>query len=180
MALSVYEVVKGIYEAVKNKHHGAVDENGKKVEIGLKREEQPIVDQKVMDGFGIAMHGNVLMIKYHSVEPIRDLKQKKFEQEIERRIHEIKNYIVKEFNKITGTVLRLKEAGDISVLVETPNRVKIFVKGMMPFEVLNFKDQVDAVGAGTSEEKMKDILERNKKLMKGVKRPSNDTRGKVK
>ena len=29
MALSVYEVVKGISQAIANKHHGATDENGK-------------------------------------------------------------------------------------------------------------------------------------------------------
>jgi hypothetical protein len=174
MALSVYEVVKGIYEAINNKHHGAIDEKGKPVEIGLKREDQPIRDQRVMDGFGVAIHGNNLLIKYHSVEPIRDLQQKKFEKEVERRIEEIKSFIVKEFGKVTGSTLRLKEAGDINVLIETPNRMKVFVKAMKPFEILNLKG-VEGTNVPSTADKIKEIEERNKKLMKGVLKPKNKT-----
>ena len=177
MALTVYEVVKGIYEAVKNKHHGAIDENGKPVSIGLKREDQPIRDQRVMDGFGIAMHGPILMIKYHSFEPIRELAQKKFEKEVERRINEIKSYIQKEFNRVTGTALRLKDADDLHVLVETPNRVKILVKAQMAYEVLNLKDEVGIVANSSAEreQKLSEIEAANKKLVKGALKPKNRT-----
>ena len=82
MALTVYEVVRGISQAIANKHHGALDEDGDIQEIGLKREEQPIRDQKVMDGFGVVMHGDKLIIKYHSVEPIRELHQRSLKKKL--------------------------------------------------------------------------------------------------
>lgn len=174
MGLSVYQVVQGIYEAIKNKHHGARDENGKLVEIGLKREDQLITDQQVMDGFGVSMHGNLLIIKYHSVEPIASLHQKRFEKEVERRIDEIKRYIQKEFEKVTGSSLRLKESGDISILVESNNRVKIMVKAMMPYEVLNLKE-VAPVADTSPVEKIKEMDAYYKKLQP-KKRPLNDKR----
>lgn len=176
MPLSVYDVVKGISQAVANKHHGAIDSDGKLVEIGLKREDQPIRDQKVMDGFGVSMHGNMLVIRYHSVEPIRELHQKKFEKEVERRIESIKSYIVKEFNRHTQNTLRLKEVGEVSVLVETSNRMKAMVKAMRTFEVLNLKPTVLEVGNDPAApvEKLEKMTAYYKGLEKGKKRPSNE------
>jgi hypothetical protein len=179
MALTVYEVVKGIYAAIHNKHHGAIDEDGKLVEIGLKREDQPIKDQKVMDGFGIALHGNILMVKYHSVEPLANLHEKRFDREVEARIHDITKHIQKEFSKHTGASLRLKEVGDPKILVETGNRIKVMVKAQMAFEVLNLKD-LAVIGAPSdaAKQKIAEIEKYNKSLTKGKTKPTNVTRPK--
>lgn len=176
MALSVYDVVRGISQAVANKHHGAIDEKGKALEIGLKREDQPITDQRVMDGFGVSMHGNILLVRYHSVEPIQELHQKKFEKQVEGRIADIVSFIKKEFEKATGSTLRLKEAGEVKVLVESGNRVKVMVKAQMPYEILNLKDAVNPVGNKSSLEKLELIADTNKKLVKGALKPKNVTR----
>jgi len=173
MALSVYDIVKGISEAVANKHHGAIDENGEPVSIGLKREDQPIRDQKVMDGFGIALHGDKLIIKYHSVEPIRELHQKKFEKEVERRITDVKGFIVKQFSKITGSQLRLKEVGEISVLVETSNRMKAIVKAVMGYEVLNLKEVAPVAPSDIAKQNLERMDAYYKKLEKGKVKPQN-------
>lgn len=175
MALTVYEIVRGISEAIANKHHGATDENGELVEIGLKREEQPIRDQKVMDGFGVVLHGDKLIIKYHSVEPIRELHQKKFEKEVERRINDIKNYIVKEFSKHTGTSLRLKEVGTLSTLVETSNRMKAMIKAVMGYEVLNLKEVAPVAPDTHAKDKLEQMTAYYKKLEKGKLKPQNRT-----
>jgi hypothetical protein len=179
MALSVYDVVKGISQAIHNKHHGATGENGELVEIGLKREEQPLLDQRVMDGFGVSFHGNMLIIKYNSFEPLTNLHEKRFEKEVERRIGEVKAFIVKEFNKVTGQNLRLKEVGEVKVLVETGNRIKALVKAMMPFEVLNLKDVAvigePSVVAKGNLERMKQYFGKQEKMVKKAK-ASNVTR----
>lgn len=176
MALSVYEVVQGISQAIHNVHHGALNEKGEVQEIGLKREEQPITDQRVMDGFGVSMQGNLLILKYHSQEPIANLHQKRFEKEVERRIDDIKKFIQKEFEKHTGSSLRLKDAGDIKVLVETSNRVKAMIKAMMPYEILNLKDQVSVVGCSSCSSKLEEMDAYFKKLEKGKVKPKNDKR----
>jgi len=173
MALSIYDVVKGISQAIHNKHHGAIDANGELVEIGLKREDQPITDQRIMDGFGVSMQGNLLIIKYNSFEPLANLHEKRFEKEIERRMEEVKKFIVKEFSKVTGSNLRLKEVGEVKVLVETSNRIKALVKAMMPFEVLNLKE-VEPVGsrgnvATGNLEKMKEYFGKQEKMIKKAK-----------
>ncbi len=176
MALSVYEVVKGIAEAIHNKHHGARDENGELVEIGLKREDQPITDQRVMDGFGVSMHGNMLLIRYNSHEPLANLHEKRYEREIERRIEDIRKFIQKEFLKNTKNSLRLKETGEVKVVVESSNRVKAMIKAMMAYEVLNLKDKVGLVGCHSCTDKIEEIEARNKAMMKKVLKPRNVTR----
>jgi hypothetical protein len=175
MALTVYEVVRGISQAIANKHHGALDDKGNLQEIGLKREEQPIRDQRVMDGFGVVIHGDKLIIKYHSVEPIRELHQKKFEKEVERRVNDVKSYIMKEFQKHTGSALRLKEVGDMSVLVETSNRMKAMIKAVMGYEILNLKE-VAAVAPDThAVDKLAEMDAYYKKLEKGKLKVQNRT-----
>jgi len=173
MALSIYDVVKGISQAIHNKHHGAIDENGELVEIGLKREDQPIRDQRIMDGFGVTFHGNMLVLKYNSFEPLTNLHEKRFEKEVERRIEEVKKFIVKEFSKVTGQNLRLKEVGEIKVLVESGNRIKALVKAMMPYEILNLKG-TDVIGepsvvAKGNLTKMKEYFGKQEKMVKKVK-----------
>lgn len=176
MALSVYEVVRGISQAVHNKHHGAVDENGKLVEIGLKREDQPLKDQRVIDGFGVSMHGNLLLIRYNSHEPLANLHNKRFERELELRIEEIRKFIQKEFLKVTNTNLKLKETGEVKVLVESSNRVKAMIKAVMAYEVLNLKDKVGIVGCESCTTTLEEIEARNKAMMKKVLKPKNVTR----
>jgi hypothetical protein len=176
MALSAYEVVKGIYQAVANKHHGARNEKGEVQEIGLKRESQDPRNQQIMDGFGITIHGNLLLVKYHSVEPIRDLHQKKFEKEIERRIEEVKSFIVKEYSRLTKTSLKLREAGEIAILVETPNRMKAHVKAQMAYEIGNLKDVVAVGNEKASEQKHEERVKASEKLVKGALKPKNAPR----
>lgn len=176
MALTVYQVVQGISQAVHNKHHGATDTDGKLVEIGLKREEQPIKDQRVMDGFGISMHGNALIVKYNSIEPLANLKEKRFEKEVERRMEDVKRFIQKEFETVTGSSLRLKEIDEIKVLVETSNRMKAMVKAIMAYEILNLKDSVKVINSGSSTDKLQEMDAYFKKLEKGKTKPKNDFR----
>ena len=178
MALSVKEVVDGISQAIHKKFHGATDEKGKVIEIGLKREEQPILDMRVMDGFGVSMQGNLLIIKYNSHEPLSNLHEKRFEREIERRIEDIKRFIQKEFQQITNTSLKLKEAGEIKIIVESANRVKAIIKAMMPYEILNLKDQVGIVGCSSCTSKLEEMDAYYAKLEKGKLKAKNDTRKK--
>lgn len=176
MSLSVYQVAQGIFQSIHNAHHGAVNEDGSLVEIGLKREDQPIKDQRVIDGFGVSMQGNLLIIRYSSHEPLASLHDKKFNREMERRIEEIKKFIQKEFLKHTKNNLKLKETGEVKVLVETSNRVKAMIKAMMAYEVLNLKDKVDIIGCSSCTDKIKEIEDRNKAMMKKVLKPKNVTR----
>ena len=71
---TTYEIVRGISQAMTRAYDGAHDENGEPVKIGLKREEgNPLIDKRVMDGFGVKFHGNRLMITYHAEIMLKDI-----------------------------------------------------------------------------------------------------------
>ena len=59
------------------------DETAKKA--GLKREMgDPIVDSRVMDGFGVKFEGDKLCIYYHAEVLLKDVYGKDFEGEIDQ------------------------------------------------------------------------------------------------
>ena len=61
------EIVRGIQQACANGYDGALDEDGNRVEIGLKREEGHLInDSRVMDGCFVKFHGDNLIVTYHS------------------------------------------------------------------------------------------------------------------
>ena len=65
------EIINGISQVLANSYDGALDESGEPVKIGLRREEgNPLIDHRVMDGFGAHISGNRLHIKYHAEIPV--------------------------------------------------------------------------------------------------------------
>jgi hypothetical protein len=172
MALNVVEIVNGIYQAISEKQQGGED-------FGLKRNnENKFVSTEIMDGFGITVHGNTLLIKYSSEEPIQVMHDKRFQYKLEQRINDIKNTIQKKFGEITGSSLKLKDVGDLASLIETVNRVRVKVKAQMAYEILNIKDIVNVVhqSSDTQDEKYKQNMAAAKKLEKGKVKPKNVTR----
>ena len=65
------EIVNAISQVLSNSYDGALDEKGEPVKIGLRREEgNPLVDARVMDGFGAHISGDRLHIRYHAEIPL--------------------------------------------------------------------------------------------------------------
>ena len=53
------EIINCISQVLANTYDGALDESGEPVKIGLRREEgNPLVDPRVMDGFGASVSGD--------------------------------------------------------------------------------------------------------------------------
>ena len=94
------EIIRGISQAAANAYDGAHVEgyssDGKARTIGLKREEgNPLVDKRVMDGFGVSFHGNKLKINYHAEIKLKEVYGNNFESDIESMINEIANFLKK-------------------------------------------------------------------------------------
>ena len=59
------EIINGISQVLAKNYDGALDENDEPLKVGLKREEgNPLIDPRVIDGFGVKFEGNKLCITY--------------------------------------------------------------------------------------------------------------------
>jgi hypothetical protein len=123
------EIINGISQVLANSYDGALDESGEPVKIGLRREEgNPLIDARVMDGFGAHILANRLHIKYHTELPLKEVHSNSFEGEMESMVEKVKSFLQKEFKKVTKSSLSLSDPTEVDVLVEYISRVRVSVK----------------------------------------------------
>tara|TARA_A200000159_G_C7171397_1_gene275596 strand:+ start:22 stop:507 length:486 start_codon:yes stop_codon:yes gene_type:complete len=136
------EIINGISQVLANSYDGALDENGEPVKIGLRREEgNPLIDARIMDGFGAQITGGRLHIKYHTEIPLKEVHSNGFEGEMESMVEKVKSFIQKEYNKVTKSSLSLSDPSEVDVLVEYVSRIRCSIKvhkcykiGSLPIE----------------------------------------------
>ena len=134
-------------------YDGAMDENGDPIKIGLRREEgNPNLDKRRIDGFGVKVSGKTLIVSYHSEILLKDVYSQKLENELEKTMSDIVSFLKKEYKKVTGNTLSLKEKGEVEARVESTSRVRVFVTARKLYEISNM-DDVEDVGE-PSEQKL--------------------------
>jgi len=125
------EIIQGINQAAANAYDGAHDErfvDGDAKKVGLSREEGcPIIDSRVSDGFGIKIIGDMLQINYEANVRLSDVYAVGFEEECERKIQQIADFLKKEYKVITSTSLKLSPQGEAICIVQNTSRVRTFV-----------------------------------------------------
>jgi hypothetical protein len=169
------EIVRGISQAAARGYDGALDEDGNKIEIGLKREEGHLInDSRVIDGFGVRFHGDKLIISYQSEVRLKEVQDDKFENEVEGMIQQVANFLKKEYKKITGSSLSLTKDADADVLVQSTSRYRTFVQAQMPYRIGGLND-VDTMGEDAPEDRLEDSIKKFLELGHGPK-PKNVTR----
>tara|TARA_B100000927_G_C16266378_1_gene389592 strand:+ start:103 stop:588 length:486 start_codon:yes stop_codon:yes gene_type:complete len=130
------EIINGISQVLANSYDGALNEKGEPVQIGLRREEgNPLIDHRVIDGFGVNIVGDRLHIKYHSEIPLKEVHSNGFESEIESIVEKVKSFLQKEFKKVTKLSLTLSEPSEIDVLVEYVSRVRTSVRAHKCYKI---------------------------------------------
>ena len=141
MSQKVADILKGISQAAAGMYDGASDENGEPVKIGLKREEgNPLLDKRVIDGCKVRCSGKTLIVSYHSELLLKDVYAQKLENELEQTMSDIVNYLKKQYKKITGSTLSLKEKGECDARVESTSRVRVFVTARKDYEITSMSD----------------------------------------
>jgi hypothetical protein len=178
---TVYEIVQGLSQAAANAYDGALDENGEPLKAGLKREEgDPILDKRVMDGFGVKFYGNMMCLTYQSEVRLKEVYSKGFEEDVEKQLAEIVKFLQKEYKKITGKSVSLTTEGEVDVRVENSTRVRSWVTAKMHYKVGGLAEdmQVDAPSKERVESNWRSFLDQGGWNGKGGKRPENDTRKK--
>ena len=130
------EIINGISQVLANSYDGALDESGEPVKIGLRREEgNPLIDHRIMDGFGAHILGDRLHIKYHSEIPLKEVHSNGFESEMESMVEKVKAFLQKEFKKVTKSSLSLTDPSEVDVLVEYISRIRVSVKVHKCFKI---------------------------------------------
>ena len=168
------EIIRGISQAAANgKYDGShVEEyasDGKSRASGLRREEgDPLVDKRVMDGFGVSFHGDVLCLHYHSELTLKDLhNMKDLEGQIESNLKEIVKFLKKEYKVVTGNTLTLTAEGDVKARAEYISRIRAWVTAKKYYKIGGLSG-TEAVSK-PSDERLDDAMKKWLSLGKGGK-----------
>jgi hypothetical protein len=143
---TVLEIIQGISQVMANTYDGAREEDGKRKQTGLKRDEEVgIRDKRVIDGFAVKMHGgNKMCVAYTTEVLASDLLESKgkYEDMLLQNVADVVNYIKKEFKKVTGQTLSLTEIKDTKTRMEViqTSRVRTEVKVIVDYEIGGLDD----------------------------------------
>jgi hypothetical protein len=175
---TVLEIIQGIQQAAANAYDGALNSDGEPLEAGLRREEgDPILDKRVMDGFGTTIKGNTLRINYHGEITMKEVYKGDFEGEVEQRLQDIASFLKKEYKKITGETVSLTKPKDseVKILVQETSRVRSWVQAHQDFKIGGIPDEPEL--GNTVEERLdnsiKNWLGMGKDKFPGAKKPQN-------
>jgi hypothetical protein len=180
---NILEIIQGLGQAAANVYDGAHDErfvrDGEVKKVGLTREEGcPIMDSRVMDGFNVKFYGNKICIKYQGEIKLKEIYGGGFEDEMERRLNEIKKFLQKEYKAITGNSVTLTKVDDIHILATSVSRVRSFVQAYRHYNISGIKEDPMSKSNGSKNRKVEDSWRNFLELDNKNKRPRNDTRKK--
>jgi len=175
---NIMEIIQGISQAAANAYDGASDENGEPLKVGLMREEgHPILDTRVMDGFGVCFIGNKLRIKYQGEVTLKEVYKGDFEGDIVSRLGDIASFLKKEYKKITGNGLTLTKLKDSEpqVLVQSTSRVRSWVQAQQDYIIGGIPEEPHL--GHTVEERLTDSIKKwigyGKDKFPNTKKPEN-------
>jgi len=159
--MTTLDIIRGISQAASNAWDG-YDDKGERIKVGLKREKgDPILDKRVIDGFGIKFHGNKLCINYHGEVNMKDIHKRgpaRFEEEIEQMFGDIAKFLKKEYKKTTGAGLTLTPEKETDSLIQRMNSKRNWVQSVKWYTIGKTPDitAVDDVDA-TSDPHIKNV-----------------------
>jgi len=148
------EIIQGLNQAAANAYDGAHDARfvvGDTKELGLSREEGcPIIDSRVSDGFGVKFVGDMLQINYEANVPLSSVYAVGFEEECERKLQKIADFLKKEYKMITGKSISLSPQSEAKCVVQSTGRVRTFVMAHRFYKIGGMKD-VTTLGEGVTD-----------------------------
>tara|TARA_Y100000590_G_scaffold420736_1_gene523753 strand:+ start:156 stop:668 length:513 start_codon:yes stop_codon:yes gene_type:complete len=159
----IIDVIQGIQQAAANSFDGSG-----KTDTGLRREEPvQITDRKVMDGFGVRMQGDTLIINYHTEMMLKNSKPHQLQNEMNQTFADIVSYLKKEYKSITGDTLELTKLHDEpNIHAEYLNRHRLIVKAVCNYKVGGLSDYSKAAKEDNAtpslDDTVKDFLQKGK------------------
>ena len=174
------EIIRGIQQAVANSYDGAHDErfvDGEDLvkKIGLRREEGCAINAtRAIDGYGVRLHGDSLIVMYHTEVLSKESHHPELVKEVEGRINDIVKYLKKEYKKIVCSGLSLGEASDIDIDVQCISRRRVSVRANQAF-VIKGMDGVESVSVPSEDRLDKAIKDFLSQGGEKAKKPKNYT-----
>lgn len=147
---SIYDLAIAISNVMGQKGY-----DGAGTQIGLKREEgDPILDSRVMDGFSARVHGNQLIVTYHSMMSPRDFHRKKdpamaLKQDLKDMFDNIEKFLKTEVAKLKVGSLRLSQVGEDDAIIQYLNRGRYNCVAKRVYNILG----TDAEGVASEEQR---------------------------
>ena len=134
---NILDVVQTIQNIVSTKgYDGALDEEGKPVKIGLKREvDNAVTDSRLVDGFGVRFQGDKMILSYSSECNIKQIQKPNFQDMVEQNIADIISFIQKEYRGASGKNLRLTREGDADILVQKMSNVRTWYQSSCIYKI---------------------------------------------
>ncbi len=172
------EIIQGLKQAQSNAYDGAIDKDGKKIDSGLKRDqEHPMSERRFMDGFKVKFSGNNFYITYQAEVLQSDVHDKKFETNVKQTIADVVSYLKKEYKNITGNSVTLKPIGEPQIQVQSTSRVRNWVQVLSKYEIggIDLPPQSEPI-QDKLDKAVKDWMETGKPKHAGAKKPENDSR----
>ena len=115
---TVYEIIQGLSQAAANAYDGALDENGEPLKVGLSREEgDPLIDKRVLDGFGVRFMGPYLCINYQTEVQLKEVYASGFESDMEQTVEDIATFLSSSRVRSWATAYRKYRIGGIQDVV---------------------------------------------------------------
>ena len=136
------EIINGISQVLAKGYDGALDENGEPLKVGLKREEgNPLIDPRVIDGFGVKFESNCICITYSSEIKLKEVYGGTLENDVSSKISDVAAFIKKEYRALTKSGLTLTADGDVNVLVQPVSRIRTLVTAVQKFKISGLEEQ---------------------------------------
>ena len=138
------EIINGISQAMTLAHDGAIDQKGDPIKIGLRREEPvSIHDKRIIDGFGVRINGNKLILNYHGQISLKEVYEFNFEQKITDILNQCVSFLKSEYKKVTKNTLSLKALGEPKIRVEHMNKYRSWVIANCVYEISGIKEETN-------------------------------------
>ena len=143
---NILDVVQTIQNIVATKgYDGALDEDGKPVEIGLKREVDNIVtDSRLVDGFGVRFQSDKMILTYSSECNIKQVQKSNFQDMVEQKIADIISFIQKEYRGAEGKNLSLTMEGEAEILVQKMSNFRTWYQTSCVYKIGSVEGVLEA------------------------------------
>ncbi len=172
---TILDVITGISTVLAKKYDGALDDDGKRASIGLKRDDEVALADarfpRVADGFAATIVGDRLILTYHSEIKMTNVHDKKFESDIEDYLDKIVKFLKKEYKSLTKDALSLSPQGKPLIKVETMSRQRSWVVAKQEYKI--GRVEMEDTGEG-DREKAADAI-RKWLDQSSIKKPKNVT-----